>query len=116
MSPESIVLPPVSDADSAPNTDAENDQELQTVIELPSGAIARKKPLKGRVFFQFQAKAKKNAVTAMQWIVLQAFEVNGKPLDIDTLEDEMSFEDAAILTMEITKAFLPYLPQDNSSP
>lgn len=82
---------------------------LNTVIELPSGAIAVKKKLKGRDFFKFQEMAGKNAAEAMKWIVLQAFEVDGKPLTIDALEDEFDFEDVALLSSEINKAFLPYL-------
>lgn len=84
---------------------------LQTVIQLPSGAIAVKQSLKGRDFFKFQEMAGKDAAAALKWVVMKAFKVNDEALSIEQLEDEFSFEDAAMLTMEINKSFLPYLQQ-----
>lgn len=85
--------------------------EPNIVIQLPSGAIAAKKSLKGRDFFKFQSMAAKDATNALKWVVMKAFEVNGETLDINKLEDEMSFDDVAVLSSEINKAFLPYLGQ-----
>lgn len=98
---------------------AEAKTQRPVEIVLPSGAIAIRKPLTGKHYFKFQGMAAKGAGAAedaMKWIVLQAFEVNGQPLTIDKLEDEMSFEDAAMLSQEINRAFLPYLTDKTRSP
>lgn len=86
------------------------------VIELPSGKHAIKQQLKGKDFFQFQAIATKSGgAEALQWVMAVMFSVDGKPLTIDTLNEDMSFEDVACLSAIINQVFTAYLPGAKSS-
>ena len=95
-------------------------------VVLPSGAIARRQPLKGKDYFQFQqlaakaagAKANPGALSeANQWLMLRAYQLqsDGKmtELTVDML-DEMSFQDVSALNNDMTEHFLQPAQPANS--
>ena len=95
---------------------ADNGEQKEAVagqIHLPSGAIATKNKLKGRDFTKFQSIAVKQPAEATQWLIVRSFKINGEPLTIDQF-DELDFEDVAVLSGEVNKTFLPYLPGKTS--
>lgn len=79
------------------------DVVLATVISLPSGKIAKKIELKGRDFFQFTALSTKDPSDALRWLVIHAYQVDGKPLTVEDVDDNLSFEDVFVLVNECTK-------------
>lgn len=96
----------------APDTTAE--PEIKTVIVLPSGGVAAELPLSGRDYWEFLQLASKGTDSASRWLLLNAFTLNEKPLTIDLLEDELSFEDVLILNSEVAKLFSPDIEPSES--
>ncbi|HIK42155.1 hypothetical protein [Thermoleptolyngbya sp. M55_K2018_002] len=86
---------------------APTEPEIKTVIVLPSGGVAAELPLSGRDYWEFLQLASKGADSASQWLLLNAFTLDGQPLTIDQLEDGLDFEDVLILNAEVTKLFSP---------
>lgn len=86
-------------------------ETLQTVIELPSGAIAVKKNLKASEYFAMKrriASAKEGqnlVVEATQELMCKMFTINGHVLTVDTLE-EMPIDDIAVLDADINALFM----------
>ena len=90
------------------------EQELNTVLQLPSGAIARKLPLKGKDAFQFQRLATKDVSDALKWLIVRAYEIDGKSLTITDVLD-MPFDDAMSLMLETGKSLSPSQREQISS-
>ena len=65
-------------------------------VRLPSGAKLARKNLSGEQFFEAQTRAQVSRKDAIMWVLLKAFEVNGNPLNSDTLE-KMDSQDFATL-------------------
>ena len=61
---------------------------------LPSGAALIKKQLNGKKFFQVYAEARLSRKRALLNTILSSFELNGKQLDCDNIE-EMELHDFA---------------------
>lgn len=97
-----------SDAIEAENSNGKTDsgQELNTVLQLPSGAIAKKLPLKGKDAFQFQRLASKDVSDALKWLIIRAYEVDGKSLTITDVMD-LPFDDVMSLMLETGKSLSP---------
>ena len=97
---------PVEDEDLATETlELEASKPAQGIV-LPSGKIATEIPLSGADFWEFLAIATKEANAANEWLLLNAFAVDGEALTVGILEDELSFEDVAALNAE-AKVFSP---------
>lgn len=70
--------------------------KLISLTRLPSGAELARKNLSGEQFFEAQTRAQLSRKDAIMWVLLKAFELDGKAFDSDTLE-KMDSQDFAIL-------------------
>lgn len=75
----------------------EETTELNTIIVLPDGRIAVKKPLSAKVFFEYQDKIIKHGNDEADiWLYIQSYTLNGLDLTRDDI-DTLSFDDRARL-------------------
>lgn len=96
---------------SAPPEEATT--ELNTIIVLPDGRIAVRKPLAAWVFFDYQYKlAKHGSEEADAWLYMQSYSINGVDLTRDDI-DTLSFDDRARLDTGATSIDATATPNDD---
>lgn len=85
--------------------------EIKETFTLPSGKVADRLALSSRHYFEYrrmmtqEMQGGKGTDQSTKGLLLKAYLVDGKPLTIDVLEDELSFEDALALTSTIDNLF-----------
>lgn len=105
---------PVGDQATAP-VDEQMVAEPASIIELHSGAKVVKNSLGSETFYEFQSlQAKTGGSQAIQWLVMKMFVLlddnEGRvPLSVDTLHDDLDFQDAVQMSTIINKTVTPYL-------
>ena len=86
--------------------------EIKETFTLPSGKVADRLALSSRNYFEYRRlmttdiQSKQGGDNATKGLLLKAYLIDGQPLTIDILEDQMSFEDALTLTSRLDDLFV----------
>lgn len=85
--------------------------EIKEIFTLPSGKEAQRIALPGRYYFEFRRKIQQDQEVAMKEVMIRSYLIEGQPLTIDLLEDQLSFEDNICLGTKIDQLFLAAQPK-----
>lgn len=79
--------------------------EVRQSFVLPSGKEAQRIALPGRYYFEFRRKIQQDQEVAMKEIMMRSYLIEGQPLTIDLIDDQLSFEDNLCLGTMIDNLF-----------
>lgn len=85
--------------------------DIKETFTLPSGREAQRVALPGRYYFEFRRKIQQDQEIAMKEVMMRSYLIDGQPLSIDLLEDQLSFEDNVCLGTKIDQLFLAAQPK-----